>query len=189
MTESAGGRAIRKPPQAAKLRRPQVDPDAELAARLRSTLGRFATGVTVVTFDAGDGPRGVTVNSFTSVSLDPPLVLVSVARTSSAHDRLRDRPFCVNVLGAEQEAIARRFAGGDAGQEPTFDEGGGRAPRLGGALAHVDCEPWRAYDGGDHTLFVGRVTAFDHRDGDALGYMGSRFTTFAESETGVEYLI
>jgi hypothetical protein len=132
MTESARGRAIRKPPQAAKLRRRPVDPEAELAARLRSTLGRFATGVAVVTFDAGDGPRGVTVNSFTSVSLEPPLVLVSIAKTASAHDRLRDRAFCVNVLGAEQEPIARRFAGGDAGVEPGFDERGDRAPRLAG---------------------------------------------------------
>jgi flavin reductase (DIM6/NTAB) family NADH-FMN oxidoreductase RutF len=180
---------MRQVPQAAKLRRPRVDPEAELAARLRSTLGRFATGVAVVTFDAGDGPRGVTVNSFTSVSLDPPLVLVSIAKTASAHDRLRDRPFCVNVLGAEQEAIARHFAGGEAAVEPRFDERPDRAPRLAGALAHVDCEPWRAYDGGDHTLYLGEITGFDHRDGDALGYMGSRFTTFAESETGVEYLI
>lgn len=180
---------MREVPQAAKLRRPKVDPEAELVARLRSTLGRFATGVTVVTFDPGDGPRGVTVNSFTSVSLEPPLVLVSIAKTASAHDRVRDLPFCVNVLGAEHEAIARRFAGGDAGVEPSFDTSRGRAPRLAGALAHVDCEPWRAYDGGDHSLFVGRVAGFDHREGDALGYMGSRFTTFAESETGVEYLI
>jgi flavin reductase len=180
---------MKEVPQAAKLRRPQADPEAELAARLRSTLGRFATGVTVVTFDAGDGPRGVTVNSFTSVSLEPPLVLVSIAKTASAHDRMRDRPFCVNVLGAEQEPLARRFSGGDAGVEPRYDEHADRAPRLAGALAHVDCEPWRAYDGGDHTLFLGRVTGFEHREGDALGYMGSRFTTFAESETGVEYLI
>jgi flavin reductase len=180
---------MKEVPQAAKLRRPQVDPDAELAARLRSTLGRFATGVTVVTFDAGDGPRGVTVNSFTSVSLEPPLVLVSIAKTASAHDQLRDRRFCVNVLGAEQEPIARHFSGGDAGAEPRYVERADGAPRLAGALAHVDCEPWRAYDGGDHTLFLGRVTGFDHREGDALGYMGSRFTTFAEAETGVEYLI
>jgi flavin reductase len=180
---------MREVPQAAKLRRPQVDPEAEMAARLRSTLGRFATGVTVVTFDAGDGPRGVTVNSFTSVSLEPPLVLVSIAKTASAHDRLRDRPFCVNVLGAEQDAIARHFAGGEAGVAPKFEESTERAPRLAGALAHVDCEPWRAYEGGDHTLFVGQITGFDHRDGDALGYMGSRFTTFAESDAGVEYLI
>src|ERR1700749_1181311 len=78
---------------------------------LRSCLGRFATGVVVVTFDSDDGPRGITVNSFTSVSMDPPLVLVSVARRARAHDALFDRAFCVNVLGGEQEALARRFAG------------------------------------------------------------------------------
>ena len=180
---------MREVPQAAKLRRPQVDAEAEIVARLRSCLGRFATGVTVVSFDAGEGPRGVTVNSFTSVSLDPPLVLVSIAKRAAAHEALRDQPFCVNVLGAEQAALAKRFAGGNAGAHPRFDYEPGRAPRLLGALAHVDCNPWRAYDAGDHTLFVGEVTAFEHRDGDALAYMGSRFTTLAESDTGVEYLI
>ena len=152
-------------------------------------LGRFATGVTVVSFDAGDGPRGVTVNSFTSVSLEPPLVLVGIAKRAAAHEALRDNPFCVNVLGAEQEDLARRFAGGNSGADPRFDAAPGRAPRLLGALAHVDCDAWRAYDAGDHTLFVGEVTAFEHREGDALAYMGSRFTTIAESDAGVEYLI
>jgi flavin reductase len=188
MTERGGGRAVRKPPQAAKLRRRPADAEAELAARLRSCLGRFATGVTVVTFAAADGPRGVTVNSFTSVSLEPPLVLVSIAKAARAHDALRERPFCVNVLGAEQEALARRFAGGDPEAEPHFTEGE-RAPRLQGALAHVECEPWRVYDAGDHSLFLGEIAGFGHRDGDALAYMGSRFTTIAESDTGVEYLI
>jgi flavin reductase (DIM6/NTAB) family NADH-FMN oxidoreductase RutF len=65
---------------------------------LRSCLGRFATGVAVVTFDGIDEPWGITVNSFTSVSIEPPLVLVSVARRARCHDGLRGRPFCVNVL-------------------------------------------------------------------------------------------
>jgi flavin reductase (DIM6/NTAB) family NADH-FMN oxidoreductase RutF len=179
---------VREVPQAAKLRRRPVDAEAELPMRLRSCLGRFATGVTVVTLDAGEGPRGVTVNSFTSVSLDPPLVLVSVARTTAAHEALKGTPFCVNVLGAEQEQLAMRFAGGDVDCAPRFEQGKA-APRLLGSLAHVECSPWRDYDGGDHTLFLGEVVDFAHRDGDALGYMGSRFTTIAESESGVEYLI
>jgi flavin reductase (DIM6/NTAB) family NADH-FMN oxidoreductase RutF len=188
MTESGRDRGIRKPPQAAKLRRRPVDEAGLGAARLRSCLGRFATGVTVVTFDTAEGPGGVTVNSFTSVSLEPPLVLVSIAKAANAHDKLGERSFCVNVLGAEQEALARRFAGGDADVLPRFAEGG-HAPRLEGALAHVECAPWRTYDGGDHSLFLGEIGDFAHRDGDALAYMGSRFTTIAEPETGVEYLI
>ncbi|MBI0298847.1 flavin reductase, partial [Streptomyces sp. PRKS01-29] len=87
-------------------------------AALRACMSRFATGVTVVTFAGDEGPRGVTMNSFTSVSADPPLVLISVARRTRSHDQLVDRPFCVNVLGAEQEPIARLFAGAQGPTRP-----------------------------------------------------------------------
>ena len=153
---------------------------------LRSCLGRFATGVAVVTFKADDGPRGFTVNSFTSVSMSPPLVLVSVARAARSHDALRGRGFCVNVLGAEQEAVARLFAGGQTGTA-TWHEGA-VAPRLAGVLAHLECRPWRDYDGGDHTLFLGEVVSFDYRDGDALAYHSSRFTSIVDMQLGIEDL-
>ncbi|HTX07406.1 MAG TPA: flavin reductase family protein [Solirubrobacteraceae bacterium] len=155
-------------------------------ASLRSCLGRFATGVTVVTFDGPSGAHGITVNSFTAVSLEPPLVLVSVARRARSHDALRGRPFCVNVLGAEQEAIARRFAGGDASAVTWTD--GTRAPRLAGALAHVECRPWRDHECGDHTLFIGEVVDFRYRDGDALGFHTSRFMTIPDVQLGIESL-
>jgi flavin reductase len=157
---------------------------------LRSCLGRFATGVVVVTFATDDGPRGITVNSFTSVSMDPPLILVSVARRARLHDTLPGRPFCVNVLGAEQEAIARQFAGAPPGAfaEPVWVTGGA-APRLAGVLAHLACRPWRDYDGGDHTLFLGEVEGFDFRDGDALGFHTSGFTAIADERFGIEDLI
>jgi len=155
--------------------------------RLRSCLGRFATGVVVVSFDSPDGPRGITVNSFTSVSMDPPLVLVSVAKRAASHDLLRDAPFCVNVLGAEQEAIARQFAGARVG--PAVWVADETTPRLGGVLAHLACLPWRDYDGGDHTLFLGEVVDFDYRDGGALGFHASGFTAFDEPHLGLEDLI
>lgn len=168
--------------------RPVLDPVAHRAAEMRSCLARFATGVAVVTFDDVEGQRrGVTVNAFTSVSLDPPLVLVSVAKRARSHEALRERPFTVNVLGAEQELLARRFAGGGE-IEPDWVEGE-LAPRLAGVLAHLECRPWRAYDGGDHTLFLGEVAGFDYRDGDALAYLTSRFTTIAEGRLGIEHLI
>lgn len=167
--------------------RPTVDPVRTHRQRLRSCLGRFATGVAVVTFDGSDGRHGLTVNSFTSVSLHPPLVLVSLAKATKAHDAIAGRPFTVNVLGAEQEAIARHFAGGDEIALTWLE--GEHAPRLAGVLAHIECRPWRVYDGGDHSLCLGEVVDFDHRDGDALGYVGSRFTTIAEPLFGVEYLI
>jgi flavin reductase len=154
---------------------------------LRSCLGRFATGVAVVTFKGEDGPRGITVNSFTSVSMDPPLVLVSVARRASAHDALFDRSFCVNVLGGDQEGLARQFAGsGDADVAWAHHD---RAPRLAGVLAHLECRPWRTYDGGDHTLFIGEVVDYDYRDGDALAFHGSQFTRIPDDQLGIEYLL
>jgi flavin reductase (DIM6/NTAB) family NADH-FMN oxidoreductase RutF len=153
---------------------------------LRSCLGRFATGVVVVTFDGPDGPRGVTVNSFTSVSMEPPLVLVAVARGARSHDVLKGRPFCVNVLGAEQEPIARQFAGTGRGTAVWVEDAA--VPRLAGVLAHLECRPWRHYDGGDHTLFLGEVVGFDYRDGAALGFHTSGFTAISEAQLGIEHL-
>lgn len=161
--------------------------ETQLEALLRACLGRFATGVAVVTFHGLDGPRGITVNSFTSISLRPPLVLASVARGARAHDQLAGRPFTVNVLGAEQEPIARCFAGGEA-IEVAWEQGE-LAPRLPGALAQLQCRPWRTYDGGDHTLYLGEVAEFRYRSGDALGYLAGRFIPIGEPELGAEHLM
>lgn len=153
----------------------------------RGSLGRFATGVAIVTFDGTTKRHGITVNSFTSVSMDPPLVLVSIARDTKAHDELADRPFTVNILGAEQQALALHFAG-RPGPEPLFVEGE-TAPRLARVLAYFSCTPWAAYDGGDHTLYLGEVRDFDYRTGDALAFANSSFTTIPESQLGVEELL
>lgn len=155
---------------------------------LRSCLGRFATGVAVVSFAGPDGPRGITVNSFTSVSLQPPLVLVSVARAARSHDLLIGQPFSVNVLGAEQEQLARCFAGEPPTDSPRWIEGE-HAPRLDNVLAYLECRPWRDYGGGDHTLFLGEVAGFGYRDGGALAYVTNTFTPIPESQLGQEYLI
>lgn len=157
----------------------------------RGSLGRFATGVAVVTFDtAGEHPlrHGITVNSFTSVSMDPPLVLVSIARSASSHDLLLERPFTVNVLGAEQEELADHFAGKSSDFEPSWVEGE-VAPRLSGVLSYFQCTPWAQYDGGDHTLFLGEVKEFDYRSGDALGFVNGRFATIPEYLLGHEALL
>ncbi|HWI74044.1 MAG TPA: flavin reductase family protein [Baekduia sp.] len=154
---------------------------------LRSCLGRFATGVVVVTFEGPDGQHGITVNSFTSVSMEPPLVLVSVARRARSHDALRGRSFCVNVLGAEQEELARQFAG--KGERDAVWVEDAHVPRLAGVLAHLECRSWRDYDGGDHTLFLGEVVEFDYRDGAALGFHTSGFTAIADAQLGIEDLI
>ncbi|SDY49123.1 NADH-FMN oxidoreductase RutF, flavin reductase (DIM6/NTAB) family [Amycolatopsis xylanica] len=178
-------------------REPGFSPGSKLyrpaAQFFRGSLGRFATGVAVVTFDAttenGSVKRhGLTVNSFTAVSMDPPLVLVSIQRTVKSHDFLQDCAFSVNILGAEQQALAMNFAGQPTPEGAPVWQEGEHAPRLAGVLSWFECTPWAAYDGGDHTLFVGRVAAYDYRTGDALGFVNGQFTTIHESAQGHESL-
>lgn len=157
------------------------------AHRFRGSLGRFATGVAIVTFDGVTKRHGITINSFTSVSMEPPLVLVSIARTAKAHDELAGRPFTVNILGAEQRQLALHFAG-SPGPEPRWVEGA-TVPRLAGVLAYFECKPWAEYDGGDHTLYLGEVVDFNYRDGDALAFANGTFTTIPESQLGMEDLL
>jgi flavin reductase (DIM6/NTAB) family NADH-FMN oxidoreductase RutF len=133
-------------------------------ARFRQVLGHFATGVTVVTGRNPAGPVGLAVNSFTSVSLDPPLVAFSVNRRSTTWPLLRAAGrFTVNILGADQEAVCRRFA--STGRE-RFEGVGwrpspGGSPVLDGALAWIDALVEVEHDAGDHLLVVGRVTGLD----------------------------
>jgi flavin reductase (DIM6/NTAB) family NADH-FMN oxidoreductase RutF len=160
---------------------------AARAHHFRGSLGRFATGVAIVTFDGATKRHGITVNSFTSVSMEPPLVLVSIARSAKAHDELANRPFAVNILGAEQRQLAMHFAG-RPGPEPVWVEGE-TAPRLSGVLAYFECMPWAAYGGGDHTLYLGEVADFNYRSGDALAFANGSFTTIPESQLGMEDLL
>jgi flavin reductase (DIM6/NTAB) family NADH-FMN oxidoreductase RutF len=149
-------------------------PDESMQRHFRGSLGRFATGVAVVTFDGAEARRGITVNSFTSVSLDPPLVLISIARQARAHADLLDRPFTVNIVSAQQQHVAMHFAGKEQIEIDWIE--GEHAPRLPEVLSYFECTPWAAYDGGDHTLFVARVEHFGYREGDSLGFLGGRFT-------------
>jgi flavin reductase (DIM6/NTAB) family NADH-FMN oxidoreductase RutF len=146
----------------------------------RRCLGRFTTGVPVVTYRTEDGVRGATVNSFTSVSLDPPLVLVSLARKAQACTAMDGLPFAINVLRADQMDVALQFAGRPRpgtriGWDTTTDEDD--PPSLSGAVAVLKCRPWRRYDGGDHVLQLGEVFSADVRSGDPLVFSDGRFTT------------
>ncbi len=134
---------------------------------LRSCLSRFVTGVAIVSYRADGQTRGLTVNSFTAVSLAPPLVLVSVARTARAAAHLDDTPFSVSVLGASQLDLALLFAGQayDPVQVTWQRTGDDLAPTVPGALATFRCRPWQSYDGGDHALHVGHVVTAGVRDG------------------------
>lgn len=141
--------------------RPPVD-----QAEFRRVLGRFATGVTVVTSPAAGGessPSGFACQSFSSLSLDPPLVAFMVSRTSTTWPRIaRAGVFCVNVLGAAQDTLCRAFAASGTDKfagvryEPSPVSG---APRLAGAEAWIDCTIHTVHTGGDHLIVVGRVTA------------------------------
>src|SRR5689334_992255 len=124
--------------------------------QLRDCLGHFATGVSVVTCAGADGrPHGATVNAFASVSLDPPLVLVSLAHTTKAGRLIHGNPFTVNVLRAEQGELALLFAGHRTPARVRWAPEDSRlGPRLADPLAYLACSPWRAYDGGDHTLHL-----------------------------------
>ena len=146
--------------------------------QLRTCLSRFVTGVAVVSYCVGGEARGLTVNSFTSVSLDPPLVLVAVARSARAAGHLGDVPFTVNVLGTAQLDVALHFAGRrrEALQVRWLSTGDDLAPTLAGAVASFRCRPWRSYDGGDHRLHLGRVMEAAARgDGEPLLFDRGRF--------------
>ena len=124
---------------------------------LRSTFGRFATGVTVVTCRTPDGAHhGATVTAFTPISLDPPLVQVALTRSSKAAGYLDGAAFAVNVLAADQVDVAMHFAGRPNG-EPVGWRQGALAPTLAGTAATLVCRPYRTDEGGDHLLFLGEV--------------------------------
>jgi flavin reductase (DIM6/NTAB) family NADH-FMN oxidoreductase RutF len=152
-------------------------PDDVEGRALRSALGRFATGVTLVTTATEAGPLGFTANSFASVSLDPPLVLWSPARSSSRFPAFAAaRFYTIHVLGAEQFALIGRFARGGVGFEglPALRSPEG-APLIADPLARFDCEQHATHDGGDHLIIVGRVLRAAFRDGDPLVFSQGRY--------------
>jgi len=152
------------------------------ARAFRDALGMFATGVTIVTARAPDGsPVGLTANSFNSVSLQPPLVLWSLARQAACLDTFtQGQHYAINVLAADQQALAERFAfrGDDRWDGVVFDPGAHGAPLLPGTVAQFECFNRSQYVEGDHVIFVGEVERCRHRAGAApLLYHGGRFYT------------
>ncbi|MEU6172298.1 flavin reductase family protein [Streptantibioticus parmotrematis] len=146
---------------------------------LRTFLGNFATGVTVVTYRRGDFLNGATVNSFTSVSLDPPLVLVALDRRTRSADHLGSGPYTINILADGQRDLATHFAGATTPATVPWIDEDTEAPRLAGGVGHLRCEPWRTYDGGDHLLVVGRVWEFEARRGRPLLFFRGAFPRLA----------
>lgn len=135
---------------------------------LRRVMGHFATGVTIITTVSKDGvPFGLTANAFTSVSLDPPLLLISVDKKAESWPHFeQSKVFTVNILGEEQEGLSRKFAvsGGDKFQGVAHRMGANGVPILEGSLAYLECKLYAVYDGGDHTLFLGEIEEAETRD-------------------------
>ena len=157
--------------------------DSEL---FRLLLGCFATGITVATtVDSAGRPWGMTASAVAAVSVQPPLLLICVNRKASFHAALGSkRGFALNVLATGQEAISESFA--SSGEDPfatvAFQAGPSKLPLVDGAVAHIVCAPWGAYEAGDHTVFFGEVIDGRVFDGRPLVHYRSRYTTTLEFE-------
>lgn len=154
----------------------EIDP-----RRFRTACGQFMTGVTIVTtLDAAGSPAGLTANSFTSVSLHPPLVLVCLGRDSLTIEAFEaGNGFAIHVLAADQQPLAQRFStkGIERFEGVDWSPGWGGIPVVSGALAVFECVPVATHDGGDHVIQVGevRAMAFEEADTPALGYFRGRY--------------
>ena len=149
------------------------------AKSFRDVLGRFPSGVTVVSCVVEGQTYGMTVSAFSSVSLDPPLVLVCIAHKASNHARIASAGrFVVSILSAEQHALSNRFAGyGGEDAVVEWRTEGTTTPVLSGAVAWLDCTVAQAVDAGDHTVFIGRVEAAAADGGAPLIYWRGAYRT------------
>jgi flavin reductase (DIM6/NTAB) family NADH-FMN oxidoreductase RutF len=158
------------------------DPALENSRDFRAALGRFGTGVTVVTCNTGSGPLGITANSFASVSLDPPLVLWSPAKSSTRYPFFMAADhFAIHVIGADQAELCQAFAReGDAFDQFDWERGAQDVPLLNNCLSRFECTKTAEYDGGDHSIVVARVTQVTTRDGAPLLFYSGRYGGFTE---------
>ena len=156
------------------------EPAAPIAGKhFRGALGAFATGVTIVTSRDAEGKDvGLTANSFNSVSLDPPMVLWSLAKTSASLAAFMSNDhFAIHVLAADQQALSDKFSrrGIDKFAELPVTRGVGDVPLLDGCSARFQCKTAYRYEGGDHMIFVGEVHEFDHLDHEPLVFHGGKY--------------
>ncbi|MBV8726990.1 MAG: flavin reductase family protein [Candidatus Eremiobacteraeota bacterium] len=149
----------------------------------KEAMRRFPSGVTVVTSVKNGEPRGVTVSAFASVSLEPPTILICVNREARSYLFIStSKIFCVNILSADQQQLAERFAARIRekqfeGVPYSIDQTG--AAVLSGVLAHLDCEVVEEHHAGSHSVFIGRVVSLDVSDGSPLGYFDGSYHDFA----------
>lgn len=151
----------------------------------KKSLGRFASGVTIITYKEGELLNGITVSSFSSLSLDPPLIVFSINKTAGSHDKLLSSPtYGVHILSSEQETLSNQFASSKVDKneilrslKPVFLED---VPILESALSYLVCSNYKTYDGGDHTLFLGKVLkAHTNEDKAPLLYYNKGYRTLS----------
>jgi flavin reductase (DIM6/NTAB) family NADH-FMN oxidoreductase RutF len=155
-------------------------PGAVDARELGRAFGTFAAGVAVVSTRTDDGaPHGAAATAFTAVSLDPPLAQITLPRTSRSARYLADARFAINILSLEQKDVARYFAAGTPGEEPEWILDGS-VPVLTRNAATLECRPWNIYDGGDHVIVIGEVTALEVTAREPLVVLAGRFRKIAD---------
>lgn len=153
-----------------------------MSLAFKAAMRCVPTGVTVATSLKDDELRGITLNAFSSVSADPPMILICVNRDARTYLYIAtSRIFCVNVLAADQRELAERFSG--KMRERQFDDiayisGETGAPILPGAIAHFDCEVFEEHQVASHSIFIGRVVSASSREGSPLGYFNRDFRDF-----------
>jgi len=158
------------------------------AAEFRKAMGAFATGVTIITVDLDGEVHGMTANAFTSVSIDPLLVLVCVDHSTRTHAHLRAKKrFGINVLSEDQRAISEYYARPDRDHENAESEAGARfertrhgTPILHGSLAYLECRLHSAEEAGDHTIFIAEVEDVVVREGDPLLFFRGKYRKVGE---------
>lgn len=158
------------------------DPARAEARNFRDALGRYGTGVTVVTCATDRGPLGMTANSFASLSLDPPLVLWSPAKSSSRYPFfMAAEHFAIHVLSSTQAPLCEAFSkSGDAFAGLDWHTSENGVPLIDGCLSRFDCKQTAAYDGGDHSILVGHVMRVTLGEGEPLMFHGGRLGRFAQ---------
>lgn len=154
--------------------------------KFRNAMGNFATGVTVITTEVNGDIHGMTANAFMSVSLDPKLVVISIDARAKILDKIREsKRYAVNILSREQQDISMKFAGQlKEEKEVSFDQLNG-LPVVKGALTQVTCEVVGEHVEGDHTLFIGKVTAIHLEENEPLLFFNGKYRTLKPNQFAV----
>lgn len=170
------------------------DPQLQLAdpSALRRAMGRFTTGAAIVISETPAGPQGMTINSLTWVSLEPPMILISLTSGTRSADAVQESgAYSVSILGAGQESLALEFSrpGDDKFAGRHLHRGSFGQPVVPGALATLECTVEQEVQAGDHTIFIGMVRAVEHRVGAPLAFYSGKFGGFDDPEGEFDFWI